>query len=88
MIDFTFFESPDAWDKPEAQAKPDQKETQVCFTKKYNKKYCLSKNYINAEVGNKRIQGYSVFHAAVTIVRYSDELIDHATDAEGNIRAV
>ncbi len=85
---------PEAWDKPEAQAKRRQKDTQARWTKKNDEKHygylCPLgyKNHINADEGNKLIQNYSVTHAAVHDSQVFDELLDHAADADGNKRAV
>ncbi len=49
---------------------------------------CGYKNHINADGENKLIQSYSVTHAAVHDSQVFDELLDHATDADGNKRAV
>jgi IS5 family transposase len=85
---------PEAWDKPEAQAKRRQKDTQARWTKKNDEKHygylCPLgyKNHINADEGNKLIRNYSVTHAAVHDSQVFDELPGHATDADGNKRAV
>lgn len=79
---------PEAWDKPEAKAKRRQKDTQARWTKKNDEKHYGYKNHINADEGNKLIQSYSVTHAAVHDSQVFDELLDHATDEDGNKRAV
>ena len=43
---------------------------------------------VGADAGNKLIQSYSVTHAAVHDSQVFDVLLDHATDADGNKRAV
>ena len=79
---------PEAWDKPGAQAKRRQKDTQARWTKKNDEKHYGYKNHINADEGNKLIQSYSVTHAAVHDSQVFDELLDHTTDEDGNKRAV
>jgi IS5 family transposase len=79
---------PEAWDKPEAQAKRRQKDTEARWTKKNDEKHYGYKNHVNADEGNKLIQSYAVTHAAVHDSQVFDELLDQATDAEGNKRAV
>ena len=79
---------PEAWDKPEVQAKRRQKDTEARWTKKNDEKHYGYKNHVNADEGNKLIQSYAVTHAAVHDSRVFDELLDQATDAEGNKRAV
>ena len=49
---------PEAWDKPEAQAKRRQKDTEARWTKKNDEKHYGYKNHINADAGNKLIQSY------------------------------
>lgn len=78
---------PEAWDKPEAQAKRRQKDTQARWTKKNDEKHYGYKNHINADEGNKLIQSYSVTHAAVHDSQVLDELLDQTTDENGNKRA-
>ncbi len=79
---------PEAWDKPEAQAKRRQKDTDARWTKKNDEKHYGYKNHINADAGNKLIQNYSVTHAAVHDSQVFDELLDQTIDADGNKRAV
>lgn len=79
---------PEAWDKPEAQAKRRQKDTQARWTKKNDEKHYGYKNHINADEGNKLIQSYSVTHAAVHDSQVFDELLDQTTDEKGSKRAV
>jgi IS5 family transposase len=79
---------PEAWDKPEAQAKRRQKDTDARWTKKNDEKHYGYKNHVNADAGNKLIQSYTVTHAAVHDSQVFDELLDQATDADGNKRAV
>ncbi len=79
---------PEAWDKPEAQAKRRQKDTEARWTKKNDEKHYGYKNHVNADEGNKLIQSYSVTHAAVHDSQVFDELLDQTIDAEGNKRAV
>lgn len=79
---------PEAWDKPEAQAKRRQKDTEARWTKKNDEKHYGFKNHVNADEGSKLIQSYAVTHAAVHDSQVFDELLDQATDAEGNKRAV
>ena len=47
---------PEAWDKPEAQAKRRQKDTEARWTKKNDEKHYGYKNHVNADEGNKLIQ--------------------------------
>ena len=79
---------PEAWDKPETQAKRRQKDTEARWTKKNDENHYGYKNHINADAGNKLIQSYSVTHAAVHDSQVFDELLDQTIDAEGNKRAV
>jgi IS5 family transposase len=79
---------PEAWDKPEAQAKRRQKDTEARWTKKNDEKHYGYKNHINADEGNKLIQSYAVTHAAIHDSQVFDGLLDHAADADGNKRAV
>lgn len=79
---------PEAWDKPEAQAKRRQKDTDARWTKKNDEKHYGYKNHINADAGNKLIQSYSLTHAAVHDSQVFDVLLDQATDTDGNKRAV
>jgi IS5 family transposase len=79
---------PEAWDKPEVQAKRRQKDTEARWTKKNDEKHYGYKNHINADAGNKLIQSYSVTHAAVHDSQVFDELLDQTIDADGNKRAV
>jgi len=79
---------PEAWDKPEAQAKRRQKDTEARWTKKNDEKHYGYKNHINADAGNKLIQSYSVTHAAVHDSQLFDVLLDQTIDADGNKRAV
>jgi IS5 family transposase len=79
---------PEAWDKPEVQAKRRQKDTEARWTKKNGENHYGYKNHINADEGNKLIQSYSVTHAAVHDSQVFDELLDQTIDAEGNKRAV
>ncbi len=78
----------EAWDKPEAQAKRRQKDTELRWTKKNDEKHYGYKNHINADAGNKLIQSYSVTHAAVHNSQVFDELLDQTIDTDGNKRAV
>jgi IS5 family transposase len=78
----------EAWDKPEAQAKRRQKDTEARWTKKNDEKHYGYKNHINADAGNKLIQSYSVTHAAVHNSQVFDELLDQTIDTDGNKRAV
>ena len=50
---------PEMWDKPEAQAKRRQKDTEARWTKKNDEKHYGYKNHINADEGNKLIQSYT-----------------------------
>jgi IS5 family transposase len=79
---------PETWAKPEAKAKRRQKDTDARWTKKNNEKHYGYKNHINADEANKLIQSYSVTHAAVHDSQVFDELLDQATDADGNKRPV
>jgi len=79
---------PEAWDKPDAQAKRWQKDTDARWTKKNDEKHYGYKNHINADEGNKLIQSYSVTHAAVHDSQVFDELLDQTIDVDGNKRAV
>lgn len=79
---------PEAWDKPETQAKRRQKDTEARWTKKNDEKHYGYKNHINADEGNKLIQSYSVTHAAVHDSQVFDKLLDQTIDADGNKRAV
>lgn len=81
-------QTPDAWDKPEAEAKRRQKDTDARWTKKNDEKHYGYKNHINADEGNKLIQSYSVTQAAVHDSQVFDELLDQTTDVNGNKRAV
>ena len=56
---------PEAWDKPDAQVKRWEKDTEVRWTKKNDEKHYGYKNHINADAANKLIQSYAVTHAAV-----------------------
>jgi transposase, IS5 family len=47
---------PEAWDKPETQAKHRQKDTEARWTKKNDEKHYGDKNHINADAGNKLIK--------------------------------
>ncbi len=75
---------PEAWDKPEVQAKRRQKDTDARWTKKNDEKHYGYKNHINADEGNKLIQSYSVAHGAVHDSQVFDELLDHTIDTEGD----
>jgi transposase, IS5 family len=81
---------PEAGDKPEAQAKRRQKDTEARWTKKNDEKHYGYKNHLNADAGNKLIQSYSdsVTHAAVHDSQVFDELPDQTIDAAGSKRAV
>jgi IS5 family transposase len=79
---------PEAWDKPEAQAKRRQKDTEARWTKKNDEKHYGYKSHINADAGNKLIPSYAVTHAAVHDSQVFDELLDQAPDVDGNKRAV
>jgi IS5 family transposase len=79
---------PEMWDKPEAQAKHRQKDTDARWTKKNDEKHYGYKNHVNADAGNKLIQSYAVTHAAVYDSQVFDKLLDPATDVDGNKRAV
>ena len=58
---------PEAWDKPEAQAKRRKKdpEAQACWTKKNDKNHYGYKNHIKTDTVNKLIQSYAGTRAAV-----------------------
>ncbi|MDP3331639.1 MAG: IS5 family transposase [Methylococcaceae bacterium] len=79
---------PEAWDKPEAQAKRRQKDTQARWTKKNDEKHYGYKNHINAYEGDKLIQSYCVTHAAVHDSQVFDELLDQTIDEKGHTRVV
>ncbi|CAA9893022.1 transposase [Candidatus Methylobacter favarea] len=81
-------QTPEAWDKPEAEVKPRQTDTDARWTKKNDEKHYGYKNHINADEGNKLIQSYSVTQAAVHDSQVFDELLDQTTDVNGNKRVV
>jgi IS5 family transposase len=79
---------PEGWDKPGAESKRRQKDTEARWTKKNDEKHYGYKNHINADEDNKLIQSYAVTHAAVHDSQVFDELLDQTPDADGNKRAV
>ena len=71
-------EVPEAWDKPEAQAKRRQKDTEARWTKKNEEKHYGYKNHINADQQYKLIQSYAVTPASVHDSQVFDELLDQS----------
>ena len=102
MIDATFVEAPrqrnpreeNALIKAEAvpigwtQNKRRQKDVDARWTKKNEEQHYGYKNHINADQANKLVQDYVVTDAAVHDSQIFEVLLDQATGADGNKRAV
>jgi len=79
---------PEEWEEKKNAAKRRQKDTDARWTKKNEQTHYGYKDHINADEKNKLIQHYAVTSASVHDSQVFEELLDHATDEEGNKRAV